>query len=128
MTRALALNARRGGPYGISWMIAGVAMDHTSHDHPAHASFTLPKGAFSRLSFENESARIHPMHLHGTFFKVISRDGVPTDEPFFRDTVLVRPNERVDIGLVPVDEGTWMTHCHILEHAESGMMTLFRVE
>ncbi len=47
---------------------------------------------------------------------------------FFRDTVLVRPRERVDIGLVPLDGGTWMMHCHILEHAESGMMTLFLVE
>lgn len=63
----------------------------------------------------------------GTFFKVLARDGAPVDEPFFRDTVLVRPKERVDVGLVPLDEGTWMMHCHILEHAESGMMTLFRV-
>jgi FtsP/CotA-like multicopper oxidase with cupredoxin domain len=133
VTKELALNASRGGPFGISWTIAGVAMrhdhgDHAGHDHATETLFSLKRGGFARLAFVNESARIHPMHLHGTFFKVLARNGQPTDEPFFRDTVLVKPRERVDIGLVPLDEGTWMMHCHILEHAESGMMSLFRVE
>ncbi|NUP11814.1 MAG: multicopper oxidase family protein [Polyangiaceae bacterium] len=128
LTKELPLNAQRGGAFGIAWMIDGVAMQHTAHDHAAHTSFTLSRGRFHRLSFVNESGRLHPMHLHGTFFKVIARNGQPADEPFFRDTVLVRPRERVDIGLVPHDVGTWMMHCHILEHAESGMMTLFAVE
>lgn len=127
-TKVLALNAERGGPYGISWMIAGEAMHHGRHETHEQPSFSLRKGEFSKLSFVNESSRIHPMHLHGTFFKVLSRNGAQEDEPFFRDTVLVRARERVEIGLVPLDEGTWMMHCHILEHAESGMMTLFRVE
>lgn len=122
----LVLDAQSGGPYGIAWTINGVALSHDRHDR-FKPIFTLKRGAFARLSFANRSARIHPMHLHGTFFKVLARNGAPVDEPFFRDTVLVRPKERVDVGLVPLDEGTWMMHCHILEHAESGMMTLFRV-
>ena len=68
------------------------------------------------------------MHLHGMFFKVLARGGVAVDEPFFRDTVLVHGRETVDVGVVPVDEGTWMLHCHIQEHAESGMMTLIDVK
>jgi hypothetical protein len=28
---------------------------------------------------------------------------------------------------VPLDVGDWMMHCHILEHAEAGMMTTLRV-
>ncbi len=128
VTKELALNAERGGPFGITWTIAGAAMRHDHGEHAHDTLFILPRDRFSRLAFVNESARIHPMHLHGTFFKVIARGGLPADEPFFRDTVLVKPRERVDIGLVPVDEGTWMMHCHILEHAESGMMSLFRVE
>ena len=32
-----------------------------------------------------------------------------------------------DIGLVPEDPGLWMMHCHILEHAEAGMMTTLEV-
>ena len=35
--------------------------------------------------------------------------------------------KRVDVGLVPLDAGRWMMHCHILEHAEAGMMTTLEV-
>ena len=41
--------------------------------------------------------------------------------------MLVHARETVDIGVVPLDVGSWMMHCHILEHAESGMMTLIDV-
>ena len=67
------------------------------------------------------------MHLHGMSFQVISRNDVPVDEPFSRDTVLVHPKESIEVGVVPVDPGTWMAHCHVLEHAEAGMMTLVEV-
>ena len=35
--------------------------------------------------------------------------------------------EAIDIGVIPLDAGDWMTHCHILEHAEAGMMTMLAV-
>jgi len=118
------LDAERGGPFGILWTLNGVA-------HVGHAdmkpSVELPFGRFARLRFANLSHRLHPIHIHGTFFKVLARDGSPVDEPYWRDTALVHPRETVDIGLVPVDPGDWMLHCHILEHAEAGMMTTIRV-
>jgi FtsP/CotA-like multicopper oxidase with cupredoxin domain len=101
-------------------------MDHATHHLPAHREL-LPIREFSRLRFVNESYRLHPMHIHGLFFKLLSRNGEPADEPHFRDTVLVHPKETVEIGTVPTDEGRWMLHCHILEHAESGMMTVVDV-
>ena len=61
------------------------------------------------------------------FFKLLARDGVALDEPFFRDTVLIHARETIDIGLVPLDAGDWMMHCHILEHAEAGMMAMIAV-
>ncbi len=121
-----ALNAQAGGPFGIQWTINGAAMDHATHALPAHRE-QLPIGEFSRLRFVNESYRLHPMHIHGLFFKVLARNGAAVDEPHFRDTVLVHPKETVDIGTVPEDAGQWMLHCHILEHAESGMMTVIDV-
>lgn len=120
------LNARSGGPFGIEWTINDEVMDHATHALPHHREH-LPIGEFSRLRFTNESHRLHPMHIHGMFFKVLARNGTPVDEPHFRDTVLVHPKETVDIGTVPTDEGRWMLHCHILEHAESGMMTVVEV-
>jgi FtsP/CotA-like multicopper oxidase with cupredoxin domain len=121
------LNARRGGEYGLQWTINDQAFDHHAHQGAVDLA-VLPHGEWSKLRFVNESARLHPMHLHGTFFKLLTRNGAAVDEPFFRDTVLIRQHETIEIGLVPLDKGRWMMHCHILEHAESGMMALLRVE
>jgi len=121
------LNARAGGPLGIEWTINDVAMSHAEHASMGTAAYALPLGERSRLRFTNESYRLHPMHLHGMFFKVVSRNGVNVDEPFTRDTVLVHPKETVEVSVVPADPGLWMAHCHILEHAEAGMMTLIDV-
>lgn len=110
------LNAQRGGEHGIQWTLNGKPWGE-------HTTTPLPAGRWARVRFQNESGRLHPMHIHGQFFKVIARDGKPVDEPFFRDTVLVGGRETVDVGMVPLDVGKWMMHCHILEHAESGMMS-----
>jgi FtsP/CotA-like multicopper oxidase with cupredoxin domain len=124
----IALNARLGGPYGLEWTLNGAVMRHDNGEHHHHeAPYSLRQGRWAKLRFVNESARLHPMHIHGQFFKVLARDGRPVDERHWRDTVLVRPRETVEIGLVPLDLGRWMLHCHILEHAESGMMTLVEV-
>ena len=111
-----ALNAQPGGPHGIQWTINGEPWgDHTPTQ--------MKEGRWVRVRFRNDSARLHPMHIHGQFFKVIAVDGNALDVPYFRDTVLLRPKQTIDVGMVPVDWGKWMMHCHILEHAESGMMT-----
>jgi len=124
LTHEFRLDARRGGALGIEWTIDDQAF--AGHEH-AHPSLVLARGRWSRLRFVNASARLHPIHLHGMFFKLLARDGIAVDEPFFRDTVLIHGRETIDIGLVPLDAGDWMMHCHILEHAEAGMMTMLAV-
>ncbi len=125
-TKTIELNSKRGGPFGITWMLNGEAYaDPLDHSH--HQGFALPLGRFAHLRFTNVSYRLHPMHVHGMFFRVLARNGTPVDEPYWRDTTLVHAQETVDVGLVPVDEGKWMLHCHVLEHAEAGMMTTVEV-
>jgi FtsP/CotA-like multicopper oxidase with cupredoxin domain len=126
VTKQFRLNARRGGEHGIEWTINEQAF--AGHHHAAPPALTMQAGSFQRLQFTNQSYRLHPIHLHGMFFRLLARNGVPVDEPFFRDTVLVHSQETIDIGLVPEDPGRWMMHCHILEHAESGMMTTLEVK
>ena len=124
----ITLAARAGGPFGIEWTLNDRAMRHEEPATHVHADdYHLDRARFAKLRFINSSSRLHPMHIHGLFFKVLARDGHAVDERHWRDTVLVRPRETVDIGLVPLDIGRWMLHCHILEHAESGMMTLIDV-
>jgi FtsP/CotA-like multicopper oxidase with cupredoxin domain len=115
------LDARRGGEFGIEWTMNGKAF-------PAYEKIELNYDSFNRIKFTNKSARLHPMHLHGQFFKVLSRNGELSNENYFRDTVLVDPRETVEIGLVPLDRGDWMNHCHVLEHADAGMMTVVEVK
>lgn len=87
----------------------------------------LTQNAFTKISILNDSQMLHPIHLHGQFFKLISRNGEAGSEGHFRDTVLLMPGETLEIGLVALDVGTWALHCHIQEHAEAGMMTTFTV-
>ena len=71
----------------------------------------------------------HPFHVHGAGrFLVIARDDVPEPNLVWKDTVLVRAGETVDIVLEVTSEGLWMAHCHIAEHNQDGMMFSFRVE
>jgi FtsP/CotA-like multicopper oxidase with cupredoxin domain len=71
----------------------------------------------------------HPFHVHGAGrFLVLARDGVEEPNLIWKDTVLVRTAETVDILLDVTNPGRWMAHCHIAEHHESGMMFGFDVE
>ena len=74
------------------------------------------------MRFENLHGLPHPMHLHGQKFQVIARDGKPVHSRGFLDTVLVRGGETVDIAFIAKGKGVWANHCHILEHAEAGML------
>lgn len=85
-----------------------------------------------KIRIFNDSNSMHPMqhpiHFHGQRFLVASRDGVPQSNLVWKDTVMVKAGETVDIVLDPSNPGTWMVHCHILEHIEAGMMFTFKVE
>ncbi len=69
----------------------------------------------------------HPFHVHGQRFLVLSRDGAPPNDLVWKDTVLVGSGETIDILMEVSNPGTWMAHCHIAEHFESGMMFHFHV-
>ena len=83
-----------------------------------------------RLVSERRSvhAMQHPIHLHGQRFLVLSVNGVPNDDPVWKDTVLLPAGSAVDILLDPGNPGRWMLHCHIAEHLSADMMTRFDVE
>jgi FtsP/CotA-like multicopper oxidase with cupredoxin domain len=71
----------------------------------------------------------HPFHVHGAGrFLVLARDGAIEPNLVWKDTVLVRTGQTVDILLDVTNPGVWMAHCHIAEHHESGMMFSFRVD
>jgi FtsP/CotA-like multicopper oxidase with cupredoxin domain len=70
----------------------------------------------------------HPFHIHGAGrFLVLDRGGVSEPNLVWKDTVLVRAGEVVNILFDVSSPGRWMAHCHIAEHIESGMMFSFEV-
>ena len=72
---------------------------------------------------------VHPFHIHGTRFLVITRNGKDPypNENGFKDTIGVNPGETVRI-LVKFDlPGIYMYHCHILEHEDGGMMAQIEI-
>ncbi|WP_438311536.1 multicopper oxidase family protein [Sporosarcina sp. FA9] len=73
---------------------------------------------------------IHPFHIHGTQFKIISRDGEePSEyEQGWKDSIAVHPGERVKIAIQFNHKGVYMFHCHILEHEDNGMMGQIEVK
>jgi FtsP/CotA-like multicopper oxidase with cupredoxin domain len=108
---------------GKAWAVNGVVAD--SHVH--EPVLTLQRGRSYRLAFVNDTRWHHPMHLHGHAVRVLSRNGQPTRRREWQDTVLLAPDERVEVGLVADNPGDWMLHCHILEHQDGGMMAVVRV-
>ena len=72
------------------------------------------------LTFANQTAMWHPMHLHGHTFQVIKADGSPGPR---KDTVIVTPMQTVSVRLVADNPGIWMLHCHNGYHMDAGMMT-----
>jgi FtsP/CotA-like multicopper oxidase with cupredoxin domain len=87
---------------------------------------------------ENRSQELHAFHIHQIHFALMEFFGLPVNEPFLRDTVNVPywdgknpvyPRVRLRMDFRDLNAvGTYPYHCHLLEHEDSGMMGLIRVE
>lgn len=108
-TVAIAFDAVQGDN-GIEWRLNG----ESGREEPL---FVFDEGSTVRITLDNQAGPEHPFHLHGQFFKVLSGE-----EPGYKDTVLVAGQSKVEIEAYLDNPGHWMLHCHILEHAELGMM------
>jgi FtsP/CotA-like multicopper oxidase with cupredoxin domain len=77
---------------------------------------------------ESDHPMHHPFHIHGAGrFLVLARDGAVEANLVWKDTVLIRTGQTVDILFDATNPGLWMAHCHIPEHMQSGMMFSFTV-
>ncbi len=115
-------------PANMRWKI----IDRETGAENAAIDWRFRVGDRIKIRLFNEMAGDHPMHhpfhVHGAGrFLVLSRDGEVEPNLVWKDTVLVRAGETVDILLDVTNVGRWMAHCHIAEHHESGMMFSFEV-
>jgi FtsP/CotA-like multicopper oxidase with cupredoxin domain len=115
-------------PANMRWKL----VDRETGAENAHIDWTFRVGDQVKLRLVNEMDSDHPMphpfHVHGAGrFLILSRDDVVEPNLVWKDTVLVRTGETVDMLLDVTNPGRWMAHCHIAEHHESGMMLGFTV-
>jgi FtsP/CotA-like multicopper oxidase with cupredoxin domain len=113
-------------PANMRWKL----VDRETGAENAQIDWTFHVGDQVKLRLVNELDSDHPMphpfHVHGAGrFLVLARDDVVEPNLVWKDTVLVRTGETVDILLEVTNPGRWMAHCHIAEHHESGMMFSF---
>jgi FtsP/CotA-like multicopper oxidase with cupredoxin domain len=85
----------------------------------------VKKGDSVKVTFVNESTKDdHPMHLHGHFFEVLSKNGVKLEgATILKDTLNIKPGEQYVVAFKADNPGEWMFHCHDLHHAAAGMLT-----
>jgi FtsP/CotA-like multicopper oxidase with cupredoxin domain len=88
-------------------------------------------GTVEDWTVENRTGEDHIFHIHQLHFQVLAIDGQPVNDPTFRDTADVPywsgsgPYHSVTVRMDFSDPsviGTFVYHCHILEHEDGGMM------
>ena len=99
---------------------------------------TVKQGDVEDWIIENRSQELHDFHIHQSHFQLLEWNGVPVDEPYLRDTVNVAywdghspvyPSVKLRMDFRdPNIVGTFVYHCHLLEHEDGGMMGTIRVE
>jgi FtsP/CotA-like multicopper oxidase with cupredoxin domain len=98
---------------------------------------TARQGTVEDWFIENRAQEAHTFHIHQIHFQLLERDGQKVNEAAMRDTVdlpfwpgLGSPYPSVKIRMdfrAPEIQGTFVFHCHILEHEDAGMMGSIRV-
>ena len=118
-TRTVELGIKLSLRHGVDFVI-------NKEGH--HRADPVKVGELQVWDVVNTTLMDHPFHLHGFFFQVLAVNGEPPEWRSWEDVVNVPPRATVRIAWLPDDRtGSWMYHCHILEHHASGMMAHFDV-
>ena len=79
------------------------------------------------LDVWNDTRWPHSMHLHGNHFFVKSKEFKDNSDYISRDTYLMQAGEKAKLIFLADNPGKWLFHCHMLEHAASGMVSYIDV-
>jgi len=105
--------------------------------HFKEPDITVQQGAVEDWTIENRANEAHVFHIHQLHFQVIARDGRKVDGSILRDTIdlpawdgksAAYPSVTLRMDFRnPAIVGTFLYHCHILEHEDAGMMGSIQV-
>jgi FtsP/CotA-like multicopper oxidase with cupredoxin domain len=97
-----------------------------SWPHTERLSYTV--GDTVRIRLINAGSAVHPMHLHGFYFKVDSRGDERADTIFGSEssprmvvTERLAPGRTFSLTWKPTRPGNWLFHCHDNAHLAPGV-------
>jgi FtsP/CotA-like multicopper oxidase with cupredoxin domain len=106
--------------------------------HASEPNMVVQQGTVEDWIIENRTKEVHAFHIHQIHFLLTQWNDVPLDEPYLRDVINVGywdgyspvyPSVKLRMDFRdPAITGTFMYHCHLLEHQDGGMMGTVRVE
>jgi len=94
---------------------------------PDYTEWEVDAGDEQVIELVNDVGFEYPIHLHGTRFTVLSRNGEEVDEPGLRDTVWLTGDSSVVIAATYDMEGSWVYQSSLLEYSTLGMMGVVEV-
>jgi spore coat protein A len=105
------------------WTINGLSFD------PMRVDAQPRLGTTETWTFVNDSGAPHVVHVHGTDQQLVSRDGrPPAPYELMKESWALGIGETITVKLKLTDNlGTFMLHCHILEHEDAAMMAQYEV-
>jgi FtsP/CotA-like multicopper oxidase with cupredoxin domain len=118
----------------------GLYINGLKYDANAASMFTAKSGTVEEWTVENDSQEVHVFHIHQVHFIVESVNGVANPSPHWLDTADISSTGIGVAGQIipsqmkllidfrdPVIRGTFVFHCHILDHEDHGMMAKITV-
>jgi FtsP/CotA-like multicopper oxidase with cupredoxin domain len=128
-------------PYAIARRVVRLSEDSNgfyingaAFNPKAPPLFVVHTGTVESWTVVNITEEVHAFHTHQVHFLVQQIDGKPVAHPRWQDTAVVPPRLANGTAWVagtlqmlvdfrdPVIRGTFMFHCHILDHEDAGMM------
>jgi FtsP/CotA-like multicopper oxidase with cupredoxin domain len=118
----------------------GFYLNGQAYSAAAAPQFIAQSGTTEEWTLENDTQEVHAFHIHQTHFIVVSVNGVAPSTTNWRDTYDLTP---AGVGVAgqlipsqtkvlidfrdPTIRGTFLFHCHILDHEDGGMMAKITV-
>lgn len=103
-------------------------------------SIVAHSGTVEAWTLVNETDEVHDFHIHQVHFVAETLNGKPVTPRIWVDTLNVPPRTRTANGRYiagtativvdfrdPIVRGTFVYHCHILDHEDQGMMAVIKV-
>jgi len=98
-----------------------LAINGRSWPYTERMPYTVGDSAHWRII--NASRRVHPMHLHGFYYRVTALGTLAGDSTYAPEderlvvTESMLPQSTMSMAFRAREEGNWLFHCHIIFHA-----------